>query len=1270
MTRYPIAPSKPLTLLQINVGRGASAHEIALEQAFTEKIDVLLVQEPYVFTDLSRRITKRHPSYECFTPIDSWTPRRPRVLTYVRKGAGLRTSQTRPLPEDSPALPDILFLTITSLSGSSLLVVNIYNAPPGSIGASEATRALTLLPTSLFLQPSFVAGDLNLQHQRWQPSLQRSPTVYAEPLVAWLDQAQLVLSSEPDRPTHHLGNVLDLAFTSSPLLLAGTSTTVAYDLDATSDHWPLITTIPWDQRYSEPSRKLRADTLDLPVFLALLASNLNGVEASSPTEASLDSTASNLVSAIHSAYQGSARRTLGQHTGQPWWDDQCSQTRQLYRTGECTRRDLRHAIRRAKRQFWQSKLDAAVQSKEVFNMSKWHRSTGSYRSPPLRDPSSPDQPPAVSLPDKRAVLVRNLLQNTAEAGDIPLDTPAVPSTSLPFPDVLDTDVERAILRTGNTAPGLDEIPTCILQIAWPLIKHLVCQLFQDCLRIGYHPKCFRQAILAIIQKPNKADRSSPRSYRPIALLSVLGKGLERLLARNMAWVAVTHQVLASQQFGALPLRSAVDLTTCLTHDIEDALNRRQTASLLTLDVKGAFDAVLPGRLVRRLREQGWPNNLVRWVASFATSRSAQLRFDGELGPSIDIQCGLPQGSPVSPILFMLYLAPLLQLGNPDTRFGYADDVALLAISPSLEANSQSLSRSLQEALDWGAEEGITFEPSKSELIHFSRHRLDQDPTTTPSITAGPITVSEHRDRPYLRWLGVLFDKKLTFQWHVKELAAKALTVAAALSSLGNTVRGVQPFLLYQVVTACVLCRAYYGAETWWPGRTRPSRASTTSNFVDGHLNALRKVVLAGARAILPVFCTTPTAALHRESGLLPPEIELNQLALLATVRLRRLDPYHPLRVRAEKITTCRRPSSRFARRVLELPASEQINPLQHPPWIARESRQTTMARIRGPNGRSKKQAAKDFLQLYSAIPSSDITLFSDGSQLADGRTGGGYIGYQNSQQILRGSFSLGCSREVFDAEAEAALAGAKAAIDSPASCTATDLWIFLDNLEVAARLLGPSTGSSQSVFYSFCELAYHWPLRDRLPSTRPGVVRVRWVPGHTQVPGNDAADLAAKEGAALPLSLPLELSLAALKRQAKAKGPKAVHTLWQTVAPQLYRDLGITTSPLPPHELKANRHLLGRVIAVRTGHGDFAAYHERFNHTDAHLLCSCGAQKAPLHFFFCRLAKRRAPRPPGAPSIVLPTLLGTPKGVVKLGAWLAKTRFFEDICPRHALAGI
>ena len=131
----------------------------------------------------------------------------------------------------------------------------------------------------------------------------------------------------------------------------------------------------------------------------------------------------------------------------------------------------------------------------------------------------------------------------------------------------------------------------------------------------------------MLQKPNKSDLSSPRSYRPIALLSVMGKGLERLLAKRLAWISIHYKLLANQQFGALPCRSVVDLTSCLTHDIERALNEGKTASIFTLDIKGAFDAVLPGRLIRRLREQGWPENLVRWVSSFTTNRTVKIRLD-------------------------------------------------------------------------------------------------------------------------------------------------------------------------------------------------------------------------------------------------------------------------------------------------------------------------------------------------------------------------------------------------------------------------------------------------------------------------------------------------------------------------------------------------------------------------------------------------------------------------------------------------------------------
>lgn len=98
----------PLRLFQINVGKGGSTHELALTTAYDEKADIILIQEPYIYSDPQRRITKRHPAYECFTPVDNWSSQ-PRVLTYLRKGAGLQAEQLRPIPSIDIAARVLLF---------------------------------------------------------------------------------------------------------------------------------------------------------------------------------------------------------------------------------------------------------------------------------------------------------------------------------------------------------------------------------------------------------------------------------------------------------------------------------------------------------------------------------------------------------------------------------------------------------------------------------------------------------------------------------------------------------------------------------------------------------------------------------------------------------------------------------------------------------------------------------------------------------------------------------------------------------------------------------------------------------------------------------------------------------------------------------------------------------------------------------------------------------------------------------------------------------
>ena len=362
-----------------------------------------------------------------------------------------------------------------------------------------------------------------------------------------------------------------------------------------------------------------------------------------------------------------------------------------------------------------------------------------------------------------------------------------------------------------------------------------------------------------------------------------------------------------------------------------------------------------------------------------------------------------------------------------------------------------------------------------------------------------------------------------------------------------------------------------------------------------------------------------------------------------------------------------KPTSRFARWILALPWSEIVNPIARPPWEAREDRNSIMQRISGPQGRSKAQAANDFIEFLPTIPGSDIQVYSDGSksEATDGAAGAGSVTYQFGIRIDRKSYSLGRHAEVFDAEASAALTGAKTALSLPSARLATDLWVFLDNLEVATRLLGPSTGSSQSIFKEFQEVARKWPLWTRLPHTHPGVVCICWVPGHLKIPGNEEADRAAKEGAALPTPANTICSLASLKRIAKTAAKRAALQLWSTTAPASYRELLISYGP-SSSLLTLERHATGRILAARSHHGDFADYHIRFNHTDATLECSCGKRKSPLHLFFCRKGKAIKNLSNQPPSIAIPWLLGSVAGTKRLAEWLTATKFYQEICPRHS----
>lgn len=400
--------------------------------------------------------------------------------------------------------------------------------------------------------------------------------------------------------------------------------------------------------------------------------------------------------------------------------------------------------------------------------------------------------------------------------------------------------------------------------------------------------------------------------------------------------------------------------------------------------------------------------------------------------------------------------------------------------------------------------GITSDPEKSELQHFSRRRADKSSSTTPSVSIEGMTVTENKKRPYTRWLGIYFDKKLTFKWHVRMLAMKALKVAHALRCFGNTTRGASPSLLRQAALSCVFPIAFYGAEIWWPGRTRISpKGCSISIRVEGHLSQIRKLLTTCARAILSVYRTTPVDALFRESGLLPPELDLDKRSRYAALRTLRLDPLHPITQRLAWIRKTRRHISRFSRWILSLTNAESVDSLLSPPWKTKESYYTSIRRItRAP------------VTIPSNIPFQNLVVFSDASCLDDGniiRNGGGAAIYQAGRLIRQKCIPLSPSMTVFDAEAFTALSALEEALSLPSARFANDLWMILDNQKVARLPLTNLVCSSQKIFNDFLKQASTWSNRTRLPHTSAGQIRIYLISSHSGIQGNAEADQVARE---------------------------------------------------------------------------------------------------------------------------------------------------------------
>src|SRR5436190_16741670 len=269
-----------------------------------------------------------------------------------------------------------------------------------------------------------------------------------------------------------------------------------------------------------------------------------------------------------------------------------------------------------------------------------------------------------------------------------------------WPEVNKDEIKEAIFSSSvKSAAGPDEISYLILQKVYNIIESRFVILYSKLIQYGYHPICWREATGIILKKSNR-DASLPKSYRVISLLNCLGKISEKIIARRLTYLTNILNIMYLNQMSGRKQISAIDAVMSLVHDIQLAKHNNEDTSILFMNVKRAYDHVSANQLLKICQDLGLPRSLCSWIECFMNNRHLQLAFNRNKQEKISVKIGIPQGSLVSPILFLIYIKNIFpELNIMHIRSpSYVDDIALSYSLNSIKNNCEMLELAVEKLL--------------------------------------------------------------------------------------------------------------------------------------------------------------------------------------------------------------------------------------------------------------------------------------------------------------------------------------------------------------------------------------------------------------------------------------------------------------------------------------------------------------------------------------------------------------------------------------------
>ena len=441
---------------------------------------------------------------------------------------------------------------------------------------------------------------------------------------------------------------------------------------------------------------------------------------------------------------------------------------------------------------------------------------------------------------------------------------------IPLKVITADDVHKVLSNLNiSKATGPDLIGNFILKACSLPLAPILAKIFNRSLQEGHFPEVWKLAHITPIFK--KGDRNQCTNYRPVSLLCCVSKVFERLVFNHLYPILKERGVFTPNQAGFQPGDSTLNQLNYILHKIHSSSDIGEETLIVFLDLTKAFDKVWHNGLIHKLNSFGLTGMWNEWFKSYLSSRKTRVVLNGQISGINSVKAGVPQGSVLGPLLFLLYINDI-GVNLVSNAYLFADDTSLLKSGKNVADLARQINNDLEKIYSWAEYWKVGINANKSARMLISKK---QNPSQCPILVIGNDILHEVNQHMHL---GLIITSNLSWSAHINEIATRA-----------RRRLGVLKLLKYRV-SRKVLEQCYFAYV-----RSVFDYADILyDNCTDNDKNILRNIHMDAARLVTGAKKGTHTEALiHNELGweTLEERRESHKLTMLFKVIHDKTPPY-------------------------------------------------------------------------------------------------------------------------------------------------------------------------------------------------------------------------------------------------------------------------------------------------------------------------------------------------------------------------------------------